>query len=121
MSALPDEADMTATVELLRVLGHENRLRLLGVLAGSDEKAVGELEALTGIGQPALSQQLAILRKAELVTTRREAKQVYYRLASAALGQVAGFLSAMAGSGDGGTAADVPPSRGSAATFAKIL
>jgi len=121
MSPVPDEADMTAMVELLRVLGHDNRLRLLGVLAGKGEKAVGELEALAGIGQPALSQQLAILRKAQLVTTRREAKQVYYMLAGEGLGQVAGFLSAMAGGGDVGTGADAPPSHGSAATFARIL
>ena len=40
-------------------------------LLENGEKSVGELETMTGIGQPGLSQQLAILRKAELVQTRR--------------------------------------------------
>ncbi len=34
----------------------------------------------TGIGQPALSQQLGELRRAELVATRREARLIYYRI-----------------------------------------
>jgi DNA-binding transcriptional ArsR family regulator len=37
---------------------------------------------LVGVGQPSLSQQLGILRKDELVATRREGKQIYYRIAS---------------------------------------
>jgi DNA-binding transcriptional ArsR family regulator len=45
------------------------------------EKSVTEIDAATRIGQPALSQQLAELRKAELVSTRRQAKQIYYSLA----------------------------------------
>jgi DNA-binding transcriptional ArsR family regulator len=45
------------------------------------EKSVTEIDVATRIGQPALSQQLAELRKAELVTTRRQAKQIYYSLA----------------------------------------
>src|SRR3546814_6200758 len=44
------------------------------------ERSVGDLETVTGTGQPMLSQQLGILRKAALVKTRREAKHVFYRL-----------------------------------------
>ena len=33
--------------------------------------------------QPTLSQQLAVLRREGLAATRREGKQVYYRVASA--------------------------------------
>ena len=39
-----------------------------------------------------LSQQLAILRKAELVTTRREAKMVFYSLERAKIDQIADSL-----------------------------
>jgi DNA-binding transcriptional ArsR family regulator len=46
------------------------------------ECTVSEIDQATGIGQPALSQQLAELRRAELVQSRRSAKQVYYRLAN---------------------------------------
>ena len=56
----------------LRVLRH----RLL-----RGERNVGEIAEITGIGQPALSQQLAELRRADLVQNRKEAKQVWYMLA----------------------------------------
>ena len=46
------------------------------------ERSVTELEALTGIRQPTLSQQLGVLRNEELVATRRDGKWVYYRIAS---------------------------------------
>lgn len=65
----------------LKALANENRLVILCCLADG-EKNVGELEALLGIRQPSLSQQLARLRADELVKTRRDSKQIYYSLAS---------------------------------------
>jgi DNA-binding transcriptional ArsR family regulator len=46
------------------------------------EMRVGELEAALGIGQPTLSQQLTVLREEELVSTRREGKNIYYQFSS---------------------------------------
>ena len=66
-------------VERLRALAQPQRLMILAALLDG-ERAVGEIEAHTGIGQPALSQQLAELRRAELVATRREARLIYYRI-----------------------------------------
>lgn len=65
----------------LKSLANKNRLVILCVLADG-EKNVGELEAILNIRQPTLSQQLARLRGDNLVATRRESKQIYYRLAS---------------------------------------
>ncbi|ONN70207.1 sulfite-sensing transcriptional repressor BigR [Pseudomonas oryzihabitans] len=64
---------------LLKTLAHPVRLLLACALA-EGEYAVGELEARLDIHQPTLSQQLGVLREAGLVTTRREAKQIFYRL-----------------------------------------
>jgi len=47
-----------------------------------DEKSVGEIEALTGIQQPTLSQQLGVLRDEGLVETRRDGKKIYYSLSN---------------------------------------
>ena len=66
---------------LLKVLGNPDRLILLCQLS-QGEYAVGELESLLGIGQPTLSQQLAVLRDEQLVSTRREGKQIFYRIDS---------------------------------------
>lgn len=110
--------DAEKQAELFRVLAHETRLRLLSLL-GTAEHAVSELETASGVGQPGLSQQLAILRKAGLVTTRRAAKQVYYRLNPAALAPVSGLLSQLAGTVPAAPAA--PTRTGSAARFARIV
>lgn len=66
---------------LLRVLGNENRLRLMCQLS-QGEQSVGELETLLGIRQPTLSQQLGILREEGLAATRRAGKQIFYRVNS---------------------------------------
>lgn len=66
---------------LLKGLANEDRLLLLCQLV-SGEKAVSELERLTGIRQPTLSQQLGVLRNEGLVATRRDGKWIYYSVAS---------------------------------------
>ncbi len=65
----------------LKVVANENRLIILCALA-EGEKNVGELEEILSIRQPTLSQQLSRLRSENLVRTRRESKQIYYRIAS---------------------------------------
>lgn len=67
--------------QLLKSLSHPDRLLLLCQLT-QGEYCVSELESLVGVGQPSLSQQLGILRKDQLVATRREGKQIYYSIAS---------------------------------------
>ncbi len=66
---------------LMRVMSNPDRLLLLCQLS-QGERRVGELEELLDIQQPTLSQQLAVLRDEALVETRREGKQIYYRIAS---------------------------------------
>ncbi|WP_339843232.1 metalloregulator ArsR/SmtB family transcription factor [uncultured Halopseudomonas sp.] len=66
---------------LLKALSNRDRLMLLCQLVGG-ERNVGELEASLGILQPTLSQQLGVLRRENMVATRREGKLVYYRIAS---------------------------------------
>ena len=90
----PEEIE--ANVTLLHALAHGVRLQLLRALV-EEERSVSDIEALTGIGQPGLSQQLAVLRKAELVSTRREAKQIFYSLNRARFADLAGLLDSFSG------------------------
>ena len=76
---------------LLKALSNQDRLMILCLL-GESEKCVSELEELLGIRQPTLSQQLARLRADDLVSTRRDGKVVYYKLASTEAGQIIGLL-----------------------------
>ncbi|AQQ67415.1 metalloregulator ArsR/SmtB family transcription factor [Microbulbifer agarilyticus] len=65
---------------LLRSLGNQDRLLLLCQLS-QEELCVGDIEERLGIHQPSLSQQLGVLRREGLVTTRREGKRVFYQVA----------------------------------------
>ena len=67
--------------ELMKTLGHKDRLMVLCHLS-SGEKSVGELAALLDIPQSPLSQHLARMRKENLVKTRRDAQTIYYSIAS---------------------------------------
>ena len=86
------QADTTMDIDMLRssaeeasrlmkALSNPARLLLLCQLA-QGERRVGELEALVGILQPTLSQQLGVLRDEGLVSTRRESKNIYYQIDS---------------------------------------
>ncbi len=66
---------------LLKALSNPDRLMLLCEMA-QGEKTVTDLQEALGITQPTLSQQLAVLRAQALVDTRREGKNIFYRLAS---------------------------------------
>ena len=74
-----DAAD--AAAHRLKIYAQPQRLMILSRLLDG-EHTVGEIEKSTGISQPALSQQLAELRRADVVKTRRSSKQVYYALAN---------------------------------------
>ena len=78
LEALRRSAD--SACRLMKVLSNPDRLLLLCQLS-QGERSVGELEDMLGIRQPTLSQQLGVLRNEELVQTRREGKQIFYRIA----------------------------------------
>lgn len=63
----------------LRQLSNRYRLMVLCQLA-QGECSVGDLNAGIPLSQSALSQHLAILRKAGVVETRRESQTIFYRL-----------------------------------------
>ena len=71
----------TQACALLKVLANPDRLLLLCQLT-QGEQCVSELEDALGIQQPTLSQQLGVLRSEQLVSTRREGKQIFYSFAS---------------------------------------
>ncbi len=82
MTALDPQAMGQAASQaaaLMRALANEDRLMLLCQLA-QGEACVSELEAACDIGQPSLSQHLGVLRRQGLVATRRQGKNIYYRV-----------------------------------------
>ena len=73
------EAASSDAGRLLRALANPHRMMILCSLADG-EKSVGELSARIDLAQSAFSQHLARLRAEGIVSTRREARRVYYSL-----------------------------------------
>lgn len=65
--------------DFFKTLGHPIRIRVLELLS-QREHAVAEMLPEVGVEAAHLSQQLAILRRSNLVATRKEGSTVYYRL-----------------------------------------
>ena len=81
VSAKEHENGYAAMAKLHKVLSHPARLRILELLAQCGEACVCHLVAALGRRQPYVSQQLAVLRDANLIAERRDGTLVYYRLA----------------------------------------
>ncbi|WDZ78556.1 metalloregulator ArsR/SmtB family transcription factor [Ensifer adhaerens] len=77
--------------KILRTLANRNRLLIVSALL-EGEHSVAALEESLGIRQPTLSQQLTVLRDAGIVSTRRQAKQVFYRLSHDKVARLVGAL-----------------------------
>lgn len=77
LQQLLPHASQAAT--LLRALANEQRLMILCNLS-EGELSVGQLNERVPLGQSALSQHLAVLRKTGVTNTRRASQTVYYSL-----------------------------------------
>jgi DNA-binding transcriptional ArsR family regulator len=69
----------THACELLKAMSNKWRLMILCHLT-EGEKTVGELQSLLGLAQSAVSQHLAILRRENIVQSRKQAQSISYSL-----------------------------------------
>jgi DNA-binding transcriptional ArsR family regulator len=73
----PTSEQLDAATSTLKLLADRTRLHLVWALLHGDH-SVNELAAHVGVAPPAVSQHLAKLRLAGLVTTRREGNRIFY-------------------------------------------
>jgi hypothetical protein len=78
------DAQFDTLLMFFKALGNENRLRIVGLLAQRDY-SVGDLARELGLREPTVSEHLAMLREAGLVTMRPEGTSRIYSFNSAAL------------------------------------
>jgi DNA-binding transcriptional ArsR family regulator len=81
------EPKLEYAAQLMDMLSHPVRLRLMCMLLGGEE-SVQHLAETAELSQPAMSHHLKKLRDAELVQTRREGQTIYYSVKSAEAAQV---------------------------------
>ncbi len=66
--------------QVCKVLANAKRLEVINLLRDG-ERTAGELVDSMGVSKANVSQQLAVMREKGILTTRREGRSVYYRLA----------------------------------------
>ena len=79
--------DIKKAAQKLKAIANIKRLEILFYLRDT-ELSVGEIEKKLKLSQSALSQHLAVLRKAEIVKTRRKAQSIFYRLEDGRIKQI---------------------------------
>lgn len=65
--------------DLFKVLSHPARLAILSILQNG-EQCVCHIEAILGLRQAYISQQLTVLRQAGFIEDRRDGWNIYYRV-----------------------------------------
>ena len=84
----PSHELQTLKAEFFRALAHPARIRVLEVLSERGEQSVQNLQARLDLDQPIVSQQLARLRAAGIVTSRKEGTTVQYALANPRIAEI---------------------------------
>ncbi|HEY9245524.1 MAG TPA: metalloregulator ArsR/SmtB family transcription factor [Candidatus Methanoperedens sp.] len=67
--------------EICKVFTNPKRLEIINLLRDG-EKTVNELTELAGVPQANVSQHLTVLRQNNVVTTRRNGANIYYKIAN---------------------------------------
>ena len=75
------EERASEAAQMLKALSNEKRLMILCKLLEHGEMSVNSLIVDVGLSQSAMSQHLARMRDEKIVDTRRDAQQIFYRLA----------------------------------------
>jgi DNA-binding transcriptional ArsR family regulator len=85
------ETQVASLLRFFKELGHESRLKLLGLVA-QRERTVQELARLLGLSEPTTSHHLGLLRDLELVRLRPEGNLHWYAFEAGRLPQLAKSL-----------------------------
>lgn len=78
---LPDSQYVELAVEVFTMLADATRVRIVLALRDAEEMSVNRLADALGKSPAAVSQHLAKLRLARMVSTRQDGTRVHYRLA----------------------------------------
>ncbi len=92
-----DYGDLRKAVLVLRAVNHKLRQRIIDLLEEKDHMTVTDIYIKLRLEQSVASQHLAILRRAGVVTTRREGKFIYYSLDQNRLSQISILVEELAG------------------------
>ncbi len=77
---LTNAEDIYLASRALKAMAHPLRLKILCMLGQTNEASVQDIVDQVGTSQSNISQHLSILREKNILTTRKDANKVYYRI-----------------------------------------
>jgi DNA-binding transcriptional ArsR family regulator len=83
-------------VLVLRAVNHKLRQEMVKLLEENEQMTVTDIYVKLRLEQSVASQHLAILRRAQIVNTKREGKFIYYSLNKNRLVQIVGMIEELA-------------------------
>lgn len=87
-----DNHNLKKAALVLRALNHKLRQKILEVIEAQPKITVTEIYVKLRLEQSVASQHLAILRRAEIVTTQRDGKFIYYTVSHSRLSEIQEFV-----------------------------
>ena len=79
--ALSSAEDIDVAASSLKAIAHPLRLKILCILAGVPEVNVQDIVDRVGTTQSNISQHLSIMREKGIISFRKNANKVFYRIA----------------------------------------
>ena len=87
LAHMPAAADFQTVADVFKQLGDGSRIRIFWLLCHCEECVIN-LSAMVEMSSPAVSHHLRQLKAADLIVSRREGKEVYYRAADSERAQL---------------------------------
>lgn len=87
LAKLPSQEDCIQAAGIFKQISDGTRLRILWLLCHCEE-CVSNIAAAMEMSDPAVSHHLRLLRKSGLIVSRRDGKEIYYRLADTSQAQL---------------------------------
>ena len=94
VTLLSNESDIERASRALKAMSHPLRLKILCAL-GEQEVSVQDIVKNVGTSQSNISQHLAILRDKDILSTRKDANRVYYKIGDPRLLQLISMMRAV--------------------------
>jgi DNA-binding transcriptional ArsR family regulator len=91
VNELPSDEDPTMTANALKAMAHPLRWKILCTL-GDRELSVSEIVEQTGTSQSNISQHLEQLRNKNIVTSRKDANRIFYKIRNGKLLELVGTM-----------------------------
>ena len=87
LAKLPSMDECAQVAEVFKQISDGSRLRILWLLCHCEE-CVSNIAAAMDMSDPAVSHHLRLLRKSGLIVSRRDGREVYYKLADTQQAQI---------------------------------